>query len=224
MMHARRENPSRPQDLRAYGAWVFDLDNTLYPAHLTVFDAIGHRMTAFVMRETGLPHAQALALQERYHDDYGATVVGLARHHGVDPLAFIDDVHDVDLSEIAPDARLMHALENFAGRSIVFTNGARSYATRVLQRLGITDLIDGLVAIDDVDFIPKPEALSFVRMMHLSHIDAHDAVMFEDNARNADAAGRLGFATVLVGAAKPLHRVDFHTPDLHAFLEEVMAP
>lgn len=212
-----------PRTLAARPVWVFDLDNTLYPAHLTVFDAIGRRMTAYVMHALQLNHDAALALQERYHDDYGATVVGLVRHHGIDPYDFMDHVHDVDLSEIDVDTRLISALRTFEGRSIVYTNGASSYAARVLGRLGIIDLVDAVIALDDVDFIPKPQALGFVAMARIANISPHDAVMFEDSVRNLETAAHLGYATVLVGAAPRRPSVQFHTPDLHTFLEEVLS-
>jgi putative hydrolase of the HAD superfamily len=221
---SRLKGALRPRDLGAKAAFVFDLDNTLYPASLTVFDAIGHRMTAFIMRALDLPHAQAFALQEQYHSLYGATVVGLMRHHGVDPFAFMDDVHEVDLSEITPDARLIAALKAYRGRAIVFTNGASSYAARVLARLGVSDYLDAVIALDDIDFIPKPEAVAFVSMARLAQVDPHTAVMFEDSPRNLETAADLGYATVLIGAARPGRGVDFHRPDLHAFLEEVLQP
>jgi putative hydrolase of the HAD superfamily len=146
------------------------------------------------------------------------------RHHGVDPYDFMDTVHDVDLSEIGRDHRLIAALRAFPGRSVVYTNGPADYAARVLARLGVNDLIDAVVALDDVDFIPKPEALGFVSMARLAQVEPHTAVMFEDSARNLETAAHLGYATVLVGSDSPHKRVDFRTSDLQAFLEEVLSP
>lgn len=215
-----------PASLARRSAWVFDLDNTLYPAHFTVFDAIGARMTAFVQRLTGLPADKALALQEHYHDQFGATVTGLVRHHDIDADAFLDDVHQVDLSEIVPDGRLRALLQAYDGRRVVFTNGAAGYAARVLERLGVADLFHAVIAIDDVELAPKPDAIAFVRMATLAGVDAHDAVMFEDSARNLATARHLGYATVLVTAddAPKAAFVDFKTPSLHDFLEQVLAP
>lgn len=211
-----------PAVLAQHGVWVFDLDNTLYPASLTVFDAIGHRMTAHVMRVTGLGHTEALALQEHYHEHYGATVVGLMRHHGVDPWDFMDDVHDVDLGEVQEDARLIAALEAFEGRALVYTNGAASYAQRVLARLGVADLIQQTIALDDIAFLPKPERLSYVGAARLAKFDWAKAVMFEDSPRNLEAAAHFGCATVLIGGAAPRAPVDFHAANLTDFLEEVL--
>ncbi|NDC59012.1 MAG: pyrimidine 5'-nucleotidase, partial [Alphaproteobacteria bacterium] len=104
-------------------AWVFDLDNTLYPASLTVYDAIGHRMTAYIQRLAGLADAaEAEVLRERYFELYGATVVGLSRHHACDPDDFMDDVHDVPLDEVQPDPDLARLLAALPARRFVFTN------------------------------------------------------------------------------------------------------
>jgi putative hydrolase of the HAD superfamily len=174
------------------------------------------------MRETGLAHDAAYALQERYHDIYGATVVGLVRHHGVNAADFLDDVHAVDLSEIEPDRRLQIALNAYQGRCVVYTNGARGYAQRVLARLGIADRVDATVAIDDVGLVPKPEPAAFAHMAQVAAIDPRASVMFEDSARNLATAKEFGCATVLVGGPATLNPVDFHTPHLHDFLEEAL--
>ena len=178
--------------------WVFDLDNTLYPAHLTVYDAIGHRMTAFVQHLTGLDAPAALALQDGYFDQYGATIVGLMRHHACDPQRFMDDVHDVPLDDIAPDPELARLLAHLPARRFVFTNGAHAYARRVLDRLGIAHLFERVIALDDIDFVPKPEPRAFQLMTALARFDPTRAVMVEDHARNLAPAAAMGFATVLV--------------------------
>jgi putative hydrolase of the HAD superfamily len=190
-------------------AGVFDLDNTLYPASLTVYDAIGERMTAYIARLTGLDAPAALKLRERYFLTYGATVVGLARHHGCDADDFMRDVHDVDLSEIAADPDLARLLAALPARLFVFTNGAHAYARRVLERLGIAHLFERVVALEDIDFVPKPDARAFDLMISHARIDPERAVMVEDHARNLAPAAALGFATVLVGreaeAPQPEH-------------------
>jgi len=180
-------------------AWVFDLDNTLYPAHLTVYGAIGAHMTAYVERLTGLQADAASALQERYFQDYGATVVGLVRHHGCDADDFMADVHDVPLDDVGPDPELARLLAALPARRFVFTNGAHAYAQRVLARLGVAHLFERVVALDDLDFAPKPDARAFELMTAHARIDPARAVMVEDHARNLAPAAAMGFATILVG-------------------------
>lgn len=205
--------------------FVFDLDNTLYPADHAIFGAIGDRMTAYVQRITGLPADEALALQNRYYNLYGATVVGMQRHHGVDPAAFMADVHDVSFDGVAPDPGLAALIGALPGRRIVFTNGARTYAREIIAHLGFGDVFERIVSLEDVDWIPKPEPEAFTRMAALCGIAPTRAVMFEDHALNLAAAKGLGFMTVLVGAtAVASATVDHATPSLHAFLRSALTP
>lgn len=205
--------------------WVFDLDNTLYPADHVIYDTIGERMTAYIARRLELPHDKALALRERYFHQYGATVVGLVRHHGADLADFVADVHDVPVDVVTPDPELGRLIQALPGRRVVFTNGGRDYAHRILARLGIDGAFERVVALEDVGLHPKPAPAAFRRLMELCDIDAARAVMFEDHLINLETAAALGFATVLVGRDTPPDRhVDFATTRLHAFLRTLTQP
>jgi len=199
--------------------WVFDLDNTLYPAESTIYDSIGARMTAYIARHVGLSHEAALTLRERYFHQYGATVVGLVRHHGVDLADFVEDVHDVPVDQVSPEPELRDLIAALPGRRFVFTNGGRDYAGRILRRLGITGLFERVVSLEDVGLHPKPAPAAFRKMMELGGFDSARAVMFEDHLLNLETAHALGFVTVLVGPdAQPGGHVDFAAPDLVTFL------
>jgi putative hydrolase of the HAD superfamily len=203
--------------------WVFDLDNTLYPADHEVFGAIGDRMTAFISRTVGVERDAALALRETYFNDYGATVVGLVKHHGVDAAAFLHEVHDVSLDAVEPDPELGGLIARLSGRRIVFTNGGRDYAHRILARLDIDRVFDSVFALEDTGLAPKPERAAFERLIKSCNFDPARAVMFEDHLRNLEPAAELGFATVLVGAATPPAPYVHHAaPRLHAFLRAVL--
>ena len=210
--------------LSARDVWVFDLDNTLYPADHTIFDTIGDRMTAYIARHLRVSMADALALRERYHDAYGATVIGLMENHGIDPGDFLDDVHNTPLDGVAPDPALAALIGALPGRRIVFTNGARGYAHRIVAQLGLTGVFERIVALEDVGLIPKPELVAFERFVALCGVDPRRAVMIEDHARNLQAPAAMGFATVLVGVdTAPGPYVQTATPDLHAFLAAIVA-
>lgn len=203
--------------------WVFDLDNTLYPAEHEVFDAIGQRMTAFISRTVGAEWNAALALRETYFNAYGATVVGLVKHHGVDAAAFLHEVHDVSLEAVEPDRELGGLIARLPGRRMVFTNGGREYAHRILARLGIDKAFDTVFALEDTGLVPKPARAAFERLVAACDFAPARAVMFEDHLRNLEPAAELGFATVLVGvAAPPAPYVHHATPSLHAFLRAVL--
>lgn len=211
--------------------WVFDLDNTLYPANHAVFDEIGERMTAYIARAAGVDMVEAQALREKYFLTYGATVIGAKNHHGVDAADFLENVHDVDLGTVAPDPELAELIARLPGRRIVFTNGARTYAGLILKRLGLDTAFDDVFALEDADLVPKPERGAFERLIVRYDFDPARAVMFEDHDRNLETAAALGFATVLVGAPTPpgslpgslgAPYIDYATPSLHGFLRAVL--
>lgn len=178
--------------------WVFDLDNTLYPATGPVWDMIGKRMTAYVARATGLDWDAAEALQERYLHEHGATLAGMITHHGVDAHDFLREVHDIDFSIVDPDPELAALLARLPGRRIVYTNGARDYALSVVERLGAAHLFDGVFAMEDAELYPKPTQESFARLIARFAIDPTRAVMIEDTVRNLAPAHALGLRTVLI--------------------------
>lgn len=211
--------------LSARDVWVFDLDNTLYPADHTIFDTIGDRMTAYIARHLDLPMDEALAVRERYHDAYGATVIGLVENNGVDANDFLADVHDTSLDAVMADPDLAALIGALPGRRLVFTNGPRDYAHRIIAQLGLAGVFERIVALEDVGLVPKPELVAFERFVALCDIDPRRAVMIEDHARNLRAPAAMGFATVLVGAdVAQASYVHIAAPSLHAFLRALVAP
>jgi putative hydrolase of the HAD superfamily len=184
-------------------SWVFDLDNTLYPAASTIYDAVEARMNAFIARALGLDLAGAIELRERYFHQYGATVVGLARHHGIDAHAFLDDVHDVSFDALAPDAELNALIAALPGRKFVFTNGGGAYARAVLKRLGLAPSMDAICDIESAGLAPKPQPEAYARLVARCALDPARAVLIEDTPRNLAPAHALEFRTVLVGPAPP---------------------
>jgi putative hydrolase of the HAD superfamily len=186
-------------DLRHVEVWLFDLDNTLYPPETELMVQIEQRMTDFVARETGRSREGALALQMRYLHEHGATLAGLMAKHGVDPEAFLDEVHDVSLDVLAPDDELRDALARLPGRRLVFTNGDAAHAGRVLDRLAITDQFEAIFHIAAADYLPKPHPVTFRRMMDAHAVDPAKTAYFEDSVRNLAPAAELGMTTILVG-------------------------
>ena len=109
-------------------AWVFDLDNTLYPADCNLFAEIDTRMGDFIAERFGVSQEEAQRMRKTYYYEYGTTLAGLMRLHNVPPNAFLDYVHDIDLSVISPAPDLRDALDALPGRKFVFTNGSRRHA------------------------------------------------------------------------------------------------
>jgi putative hydrolase of the HAD superfamily len=210
-------------DLTHIDTWLFDLDNTLYPTECELMARVADRMTVFVARETGLPRDEAFALQKRYLNDHGTTLAGLMANHGVDPEAFLDEVHDVSLDCVSPDPELGEALDRLPGRRLVFTNGDDRHAARVLDKLGIADRFEDIFHLRSADYIPKPSLQTFHRMMAAHAVDPARAVFFEDSERNLKPAAELGMTTVLVGPHASMSVADFvhyRTHKLPPFLNE----
>jgi putative hydrolase of the HAD superfamily len=215
-----KPHPVTP-DLTDIDTWIFDLDNTLYPPECDLFALIDERMQAFVQRKTGLPPAEALTLQKRYYHEHGTTLAGLMAHHGVDPREFLDEVHEISLDRLAPDAELTRGLARLPGRRLVFTNGSARHAERVLQALGIDSLFDEIFDIEAADLIPKPQAAAFEAIVKRHAVTPKTSAFFEDLERNLEPAAALGMTTVLVGphaAGSTAPFVDHRTARLPDFL------
>lgn len=219
-------------------AWVFDLDNTLYPAECDLFAEIDQRMTDFVARFLRLPREEARATQKRYYAEHGTTLNGLMSMHGMEPDEFLAHVHEIDLSPLPKMPALATAIGALPGRKYVYTNGSRGHAARVTDYMGLSGVFDGQFAIEDSQFLPKPNQASYDAFLGLFDIDPNTAVFFEDLARNLAPAKEMGFATVLVQSNKdwshepaaarpagigddlPLH-IDYVTRDLTEFVQSI---
>jgi putative hydrolase of the HAD superfamily len=180
-------------------AWVFDLDNTLYPADCNLFAQIDRRMGEFIAQQLGLGLDEAQALRQTYYYEHGTTLAGLVRMHGVSPDAFLDYVHDIDLSTIAAAPELAAAIEALPGRKFVFTNGSRKHAERVAERLGVLGRFDAIFDIHALEYVhPKPTEEAYRRFMQACDVAPAEAAMFDDLPHNLKTAHELGMTTVLV--------------------------
>jgi len=209
-------------DLTHIDTWLFDLDNTLYPPEAGVLVLVEQRILAYFMRLTGLPSDEAWALQRRYLDAHGSAVPGLVAHHNVDPHDFLADVHEVPLGALHPDPALRRALARLPGRRLVFTNGSARHAARVLDKLGIADLMDEVFHAEAAGLITKPDPRAFAALIAVHAVTPKTTAFFDDRAVNLKPAAALGMTTVLVGAhaqASTDDFVHFRTPALAPFLD-----
>lgn len=212
--------------------WVFDLDNTLYPADTAVMSQVERRMTEFVMKLLDLDEAEAHRIQNSYYRDYGTTLNGLMRNHAVDLSGFLDFVHDIDHSVITPDPQLAAHIGALEGKRLVYTNGSRKHAEQVIDRLGLNGLFDDLFDIEASRFTPKPHREGFEAFTGHFSITPDASAMFEDSVANLETAAGMGFTTVLVhppasgGASRP-HAdhpdIHFAVDCLRTFLGDVRA-
>ena len=177
-------------------AWVFDLDNTLYPSECDLFAQIDVRMSEFVARYLDLDLTEARRIQKQYYYDHGTTLSGLMKLHGLAPEEFLDYVHDIDLSPVPENPQLNDELDVLPGRKVVFTNGSQTHAENVLRHLQITHHFDAIIDIAASDYIPKSQPEAFRLFLEHSEIDPTRAAMFDDLHSNLAPAKRLGMTTV----------------------------
>ena len=212
-------------DLRHVGTWLFDLDNTLYPADSGFMAQFSERMTQYVESLTGLPRDEAFRLQKQYLADYGLTLGGLIAHHGVEPKAFHEQFHDLSLEVLAHDPVMLAALAGLPGRRLIFTNADAVHAERILAKLEIEHLFEGVFHIGSADYVGKPDASAFAKIVAAHAIDPAATAFFEDSERNLKPAADLGMTTVLVGPAAPASTtsfIDYKTDNLASFLDDAL--
>ena len=230
-------NSVRPAP-RAFGhveTWVFDLDNTLYPHHLNLWQQVDERIRDYIAGFLKITREEAFALQKDYYKRYGTSMRGLMTEHGMNPDDFLDFVHQIDHSPLLPNAALGAAIERLPGRKLILTNGTRRHADAVLARLELHEHFEDVFDIIAAELEPKPSQGTYDRFLKAHDVDARKSAMFEDLARNLAVPHALGMTTVLVvpertrevfregweleGRDAP--HVDHVTDDLAGFLQTI---
>lgn len=189
------------------GVWVFDLDNTLYPAECNLFAQVDQRMGSFISKELGIPFAEARHLQKAYYRQFGTTLAGLMQVHKMAPEPFLEFVHDIDLTCVPELPELKAAIGRLPGRKLIFTNGSRRHAERVAEKLGVLEEFEEICSIETCEFVPKPEPEAFDRMVKRHGVAPRNAAMFEDLPHNLEAPHVLGMTTVLVHSSYNDHPI-----------------
>lgn len=205
-------------------AWIFDLDNTLYPPSAGLLGRIDARMQGFIMRFLEVGPEEADRLRAHYLERDGITLKGLMRDHGVEADAFLEETHAIDLSDLAPDPGLADAIRALPGRKVIHTNAARRHAERVLAARGLDGAFERIFAIEDKGLVPKPERPAYTHVLREGAIDPARAVMIEDSAVNLVEPRRLGMGTVWLDhhASGGYHpHVDLRIEALEPFLRAV---
>jgi putative hydrolase of the HAD superfamily len=189
-----------------------DLDDTLYPSDCGLWQAIGDRIIDFMTDRLNISAGRANELRQEYFRAYGTTLNGLLIHHHVDPLDYLNFVHDVPLDVfIQPNPELHEMLTNIPAKRVIFTNASRDHAERVLGRLGIEEQIDQIIDIITLDYHNKPKTIAYTRALSLAgEEDPTACLLVDDRSRNLIPGGAMGMTTVLVGEEETDPRIDFH--------------
>lgn len=216
-------------DLAHVETWIFDLDNSLYPASCNLFELIDQRMGAYISRLLGVDAAEARRVQKGYFHAHGTTLAGLMAEHGVAPRDFLDFVHDIDLARLTADPGLVAALDRLPGRKFIFTNADESYAGRVLDKLGLANAFDGMHDIHAMDYVPKPHPSSYQAICDRHGIDPMRALFADDMVRNLLPAKAIGMTTLWVDNGSEQgpepgsqEHVDHRVADIASWLNEIV--
>lgn len=184
--------------------WLFDLDNTLHNADPHIFPHINRAMTAYVAQQAGLEEAAASALRETYWRRYGATLLGLMRHHDTDPLHFLQYTHQFDdLPKMVVYHRaIRQVLRRLPGVKIVFSNAPLHYAEAVLDIMGVRHAFTDVCAIEHMRYQPKPGVQGYLRLIREHRLKPARCILVEDSAENLKTAKRLGMRTIWISSEK----------------------
>ena len=190
-----------PANTRAFthvDTWVFDLDNTLYPHHVNLWQQVDARIGAYIGNFLKVDAVEARRIQKDYYKRYGTSMRGMMTEHGVSADDYLAYVHEIDHSPLEPNPAMGEAIARLPGRKLILTNGSTDHAGKVLARLGFPDHFEAVFDIIAADLEPKPAPQTYQRFLDLHRVDPARSAMFEDLARNLVVPHDLGMTTVLV--------------------------
>jgi putative hydrolase of the HAD superfamily len=181
----------------------FDLDNTLYSQECGLFDLIKERIKGYLRDRLGLTHEEAVVLRRRYVRKYGFTLVGLMKHHGVDPQDYLEFVHEVNVEGVLNEDRaLARLMSRIPLEKVIVTNSTQRHARRVIRSLGIEPFFAHIFDIAFMEYVPKPHPASFYKVLDYLGVQGTECLMLDDHPPTLAAARELGITTVYVGKAK----------------------
>ena len=226
-----------PRGFTHIDTWVFDLDNTLYPHHVNLWQQVDQRIGEFVGAFLNVSAEQARRIQKDYDRRYGTTMRGMMTEHGISADDFLSFVHKIDHSPLQPNPAMGAAIAKLPGRKLILTNGSTDHADAVLARLGLAGHFEAVFDIIAAELEPKPAPRTYQKFLRDHGVDPATSAMFEDLARNLVVPHQLGMTTVLVvpdGTREVVREdwelegrdaahVDHITDDLTAFLRGVSA-
>jgi len=187
-----------PRTFTHIDTWVFDLDNTLYPHHVNLWQQVDARIGEFISAHLKISAAQARVIQKDYYRRYGTSMRGMMTEHGVRADDYLAYVHRIDHSPLEPNPAMGAAIGRLPGRKLILTNGSRAHAGEVLRRLGIDQHFEAVFDIVAAELEPKPAPRTYHRFLDTHGVNPARAAMFEDLARNLEVPHQLGMTTVLV--------------------------
>jgi putative hydrolase of the HAD superfamily len=188
----------------------FDLDNTLYPQEIGLFRLIEERIKAYLRIRLDLTHKEAVDLWRRYIHAYGFTLVGLLKHHSIDPEDYLAFVHEVDVEGVlGEDPRLVQMMSRIPLGKVIVTNGTQRHALRVLRSLGIELFFSHIFDIAFMNYRPKPHHSSFHKVMDHLGVQGAECLLLDDHPPTLVAGRKLGMTAIYVGKDNKVE-ADYH--------------
>ena len=181
---------------------LIDLDNTVYRESSNIFSQIDKKMKEFISYTLKISQKEAYTLQKKYFLENGTTLRGLMLYHNIEPENFLSYVHDINLTSINKDIVLKNEIKKYKGRKIIFTNGTLEHASRVLKRIDIFEEMDNIFDIKDAEYIPKPQVITYKKVVNKYKLIPHNTIMIDDIKANLITAKKLGMSTILVSTKK----------------------
>ena len=221
------------RDFSHVDTWVFDLDNTLYPHHVNLWQQVDARINEFVSAWLKVSSEEARRIQKDYYRRFGTTMRGMMTLHGVRADDYLAYVHKIDHSPLEPNPAMGAAITKLPGRKLILTNSSVDHVDKVLERLGLSSHFDAVFDIIAAELEPKPAPQTYQKFLDLHQVNPARSAMFEDLARNLVVPHQLGMTTVLVVPdgtrevvredweleGREASHVDYVTDDLTGFLQ-----
>ena len=214
--------------LQAIKCWIFDLDNTLYSGKTRVFEQVDKKMSKYISEKLNVNIVEAKEIQKNYFYEYNTTLNGMINNHKIDANEFLEFVHDVDIDFLKKDSLLNEELMKLDGKKIIFTNSSRKHAMNVIRKIGIDQHFDDIFDIVDSEFVPKPDIVSYKKLVEKHKIDPKLCVFIEDIARNLKPAYEMGMKTIWIENDEPWARkfsdsdfINYKTNNLPEFLKQI---
>ncbi len=214
--------------LQAIKCWIFDLDNTLYSGKTRVFEQVDKKMSKYISEKLNVNMVEAKEIQKNYFYEYNTTLNGMINNHKIDANEFLEFVHDVNIDFLKKDSLLNEELMKLDGKKIIFTNSSRKHAMNVIRKIGIDQHFDDIFDIVDSEFVPKPDIVSYKKLVEKHKIDPKLCVFIEDIARNLKPAYEMGMKTIWIENDEPWARkfsdsdfVNYKTNNLPEFLKQI---
>ena len=188
-MAPKHDPPTHDPDV-----WLFDLDNTLYPARCNLFAQIDVRIGRYIADLLKVDAEEARRVQKQYWREHGTSMRGMMTLHGVDPTHFLDYVHDIDYSPVEANPALEASLKALPGRKIIFTAGDVPHAERVMERLGVAHHFEAIFDIAAGDYWPKPHTQIYEKLVRQARRRSDARLHGRRHRRQPQARRRHGHA------------------------------